>query len=188
MKLWQSRAVKVPVDVTYLQMLAAPAYAAPAMPESVQVMRAERPSAAYYRFLYGTVGKPWQWYERMKLTDGELNLILHAPHVEVHVLYVAGVPAGYVEMVRETHGETEIAYFGLMPDFIGRGLGRFFLEWSLTYAWSHQPQRVWLHTCSLDHPQALPNYEKAGLVPYRRERVFIVDPRAQYPDLGSGVG
>jgi GNAT superfamily N-acetyltransferase len=188
MKLWQSRVDKIAVDVTYMQMFDAPVYDAPCAPDSVQVLRADQPPAAFYRFLYGTVGKQWRWYERLKLTDNELNCILHTPHVEVHVLYVGGVPAGYVEMVREASNETEIAYFGLMPDFIGQGLGRFFLEWSLTYAWSRRPVRVWLHTCSLDHPRALPNYQRAGLVSYRRERVFIIDPRSQYPDLGSGIG
>ena len=73
MKLWQSRVAKIPVDVTYLQMFEAPGYAAPSAPDWVHVMRAERPTPAFYRFLYGTVGKPWQWYERLKLTDSELN-------------------------------------------------------------------------------------------------------------------
>ena len=188
MKLWQSRAAKIPVDVTYLQMFEAPSYGMPALPDSVPVIQAERPTAAFYRFLYGTVGKPWQWYERLKLNDNELLNVVHSSRVEIHVLYKAGVPAGYVEMVAEPGNETEIAYFGLMPEFIGEGLGRFFLRWSLAYAWSREPTRVWLHTCSLDHPAALPNYESAGLSRYRRERVFIIDPRTQFPDLGSGVG
>lgn len=188
MKLWQTRAAKIPVDVTYLQMFAPPAYGPPAPPASVQVMHADQPTAAFYRFLYGTVGKPWQWYERLKLNDAELVAVVQSPSVEIQVLYAAGVPAGYVEMVSEPGNEIEIAYFGLMPEFIGKGLGRFFLRWTLTHAWSREPSRVWLHTCSLDHEGALPNYRSAGLVPYRQERVLIVDPRSQFPDLGPAPG
>ena len=83
------------------------------------------------------------------------------------------VPAGYVELDRRVEGEVEIAYFGLVPDCIGRGLGSALLDWALERAWSDRPCRVWLHTCSLDHPKALAVYRRAGFEVYDHEVVAV---------------
>ena len=93
--------------------------------------------------------------------------------MEVFVLHVRGVPAGYVELDRRIEDEVEIAYFGLVPDFIGRGLGPALLGWALERAWSCGPRRVWLHTCSLDHPKALAVYRRAGFEVYDREVLSV---------------
>ena len=71
----------------------------------------------------------------------------------------------------------ELAYFGLMPEFIGKGLGKFFLNAMIDRAWAHKPKRVWLHTCTLDHPQALAVYQRAGFTPYKQEVKIFDDPR-----------
>ena len=92
------------------------------------------------------------------------------PKVEVNVLWVEGVPAGLMELDLRSPSEIQLLYFGLMPDFIGRGLGRFALDWTVDRAWSFQPSRFWVHTCDLDHPHALPNYQRAGIVIYDREK------------------
>ena len=80
-----------------------------------------------------------------------------------------GVPAGFAELNRGTEGEIELVNFGLMPQFIGQGLGRYFLRWAIDKAWSYQPRRFWLHTCTKDHPAALPNYLKAGFAIYKEQ-------------------
>ena len=85
------------------------------------------------------------------------------------VLHVRGVPAGYVELDRRVEQEVEIAYFGLVPEYIGRGLGPALLDRALERAWSYGPRRVWLHTCSLDHPKALAVYRRAGFEVYDRQ-------------------
>ena len=105
--------------------------------------------------------------------------------IEIDVLYAHGAPAGYVEFDKRRLPDVEIAYFGLLPEFIGQGLGGYFLRWALHRAWQLQPGRVWLHTCSLDHPNALNNYQKAGLLPYRQETVHITDPREEFPHRGE---
>jgi GNAT superfamily N-acetyltransferase len=133
---------------------------------------------SFYRYLYNTVGAPWLWYERRRLDDSTLGTIIDDPKVEVHVLYVNGVPAGYAELDRCSGHEVEIAYFGLVPDFIGRGLGRYLLDWTLNEAWREEPRRVWVHTCNLDHPVALAFYQRAGFAPYKQETVLIDDPRS----------
>ena len=184
MKIWPGRQNQIPVEVTYLQMFAAPAPPAAPAP-TVQVLRANAPTVSFYRFLYGTVGRPWQWFERLKLDDDILHAQINAPDIEIDVLYVDGVPAGYVEMDAKLKPDVEIAYFGLMPEFIGKGHGAYFLRWALHRAWQLQPTRVWLHTCSLDHPRALSTYQSAGLEAYRRETVHINDPKIEFPHLGN---
>ena len=115
------------------------------------------------------MGSDWNWTSRKKLSEAALAAIIHDPRDEVHVLLVDGVPAGFVELDRRVEGEIEITQFGLMREFIGQGLGKYFLHWSIDQAWTYGPQRLWLHTCTLDHPNALPNYQKAGFVIFKEE-------------------
>ena len=159
----------VPVTVTWLEMRSPDRRSpAPGVVEPTAILRAERPTISFYRYLYGTVGADWNWFMRRRLSDAELAAIIHDDRVEVFVLYVRGVPAGYVELDRRVEGEVEIAYFGLIPEYVGRGFGRYLLDWGLGRAWSYRPGRVWLHTCSLDHPRALGVYQSAGLEVYDR--------------------
>jgi GNAT superfamily N-acetyltransferase len=137
--------------------------------ESLTVLHVARPSLAYYRFLYDAVGRDWEWTSRKRLSDDALAAVIHDPLDEVYVLFVAGVPAGFVELDRRAEGEIEIVHFGLMPEFIGQGLGKWLLRWALDKAWGYGPRRLWLHTDTKDHPAALPNYLKAGFAIYREE-------------------
>ena len=162
----------VPVTVTWLQMTSPDQrVSAPGRAESTAILRAHRPTLSFYRYLYDTVGEDWWWFERRRLSDEALGAIVHDDRVEVHVLYVRGVPAGYAELDRRIEGEVEIAYFGLIPEYVGRGFGPFLLDWALGRAWSYGPHRVWLHTCTLDHPKALAVYQRGGLQVYDRKVV-----------------
>jgi len=134
---------------------------------SLTIMQAKRPTVPYYRFLYHTVGDKWHWTSRKKLTDVELAAIIQDPKVEIHVLYVDGVPAGFAELDRRIEGQIELTQFGLMPEFLGQSLGKYFLQWTIERVWIFKPTRLWLHTCNLDHPAALPNYLKAGFEIYQ---------------------
>jgi GNAT superfamily N-acetyltransferase len=157
------------VKITYLQTLARPERVVPPPREGLAVVHARRPTVAYYRFLYDAVGRDYDWTSRKKLSDAELAALLHDPRLEVHVLMVDGVPAGFAELDRRIESEIELVQFGLMPEFIGQGLGRYFLQWTIDKAWSYHPRRFWLHTDTKDHPAALPNYLKAGFAIYREE-------------------
>ncbi len=152
----------VPVTVTYLEMRAPPAAPAPPAPPGVSVEHLVAPSVERYRRLYDAVGHDWYWLDRQRVPDAALRELLEDPRVEVHLLRVAGQEAGFAELDRSEPGEVRLMYFGLMPGFIGRGLGRWFLRWAVDRAWSLAPRRVWVDTCTLDHPQALPNYEAVG--------------------------
>ena len=119
----------------------------------------------YYLFLYRSVGYQWRWYDRLRMPEKELEAILKSENLSIYVLYVRGVPAGYVELKKEGHN-TEIAYFGLRSNFIGRGLGKHLLSFGIEQAWEEGAERVWVHTCNLDGPNALANYRARGFVIY----------------------
>jgi GNAT superfamily N-acetyltransferase len=157
------------VKTTYLEMLAPTQRVVPPPREGLAVVHAKKPSVAYYRSLYDAVGRDYDWTSRRKLCDAELAAILDDPRDEVHVLLVDGVPAGFAELDRRVEGEIELVQFGPVPEFIGQGLGRYFLQWTIDKAWSYQPRRLWLHTCTKDHPAALPNYLKAGFAIFKEE-------------------
>jgi GNAT superfamily N-acetyltransferase len=129
------------------------------------VQRMKTPDLHFYRFLYGTVGEQWRWRDRLVMPDAELNLILANPNVTIDVLYVHGVPAGYVELDRQGT-DTEIAYFGLRDSFHGLGYGKHLLSHGIAQAWSDGARRVHVHTCNLDGPHALNNYQKRGFSVY----------------------
>jgi GNAT superfamily N-acetyltransferase len=166
--------------VTYLEMTAPPAGPPrPAPRQGLEIRRAERPTVSFYRYLYAAVGEPWTWAVRRWLSDPELAAILNDPRVEVNVLWAGGVPAGYAELDRRAPADVELAYFGLMPEFIGQGLGAYLLDWAIHHAWRGRPRRLWLHTCDLDHPRALGFYQRLGF--------RIYDRRASKLDLPPGM-
>ncbi|MSR32458.1 MAG: GNAT family N-acetyltransferase [Gemmataceae bacterium] len=157
----------MPGTTYFLEMFAAPVRTIPPPREGLSTVHAVRPTVAYYRFLYETVGRDYGWTSRKKMSDSDLKSILQDPLNEVHVLMVNGSPGGFVELDRRKEWEIEITQFGLMGEHIGQGLGKYFLHWALHRAWSCQPKRVWLHTCTNDHAHALVNYRKAGLQIYQ---------------------
>lgn len=157
------------VVTTYLERTDPPEGEPLPAPEGVVVMRANPPTVSFYRFLYDAVGRPWRWTDRKALDDEGLRRIVRHPDIHIHVLYLHGTPAGYVELDYRQE-DVQITYFGLVPDVIGRGLGRFLMDWTLREVWGRVPGRVWVHTCTDDHPGALAFYRKNGFVTYRTEQ------------------
>lgn len=168
------------VTVTKLEMRSRPSEPPPSPPLGrLALMRAEAPPVHFYRYLYNTVGEPWLWWERRPMSDAELADEIQDANVELLVLYVDGSPGGYAELDARTLPDVEVAYFGLMPELTGRGYGRYLMHAALDAAWAWGPERVWLHTCTLDHPSALGFYQRMGFQPYARETKQIDDPRAK---------
>lgn len=164
--------------ITFLEMLERPSGRRfPAPFEKLALMRAENCTVSYYRYLYDAVGEPWLWFERRMLDDVALAAEISQPEIEIFVLYVRGVPAGFFELDVSAQRETKLCYFGLVPEFIGRRLGPYMLQAAIDEAWSRPIHRMWLHTSTFDHPKALGIYQRAGFVVYGRQKVSFEDPR-----------
>ncbi len=164
--------------ITYLEMLARPSAPRPRPPLDVlALMRADPPTVSFYRYLYDAVGEKWLWFERRRLSEDELAAIIHDPEIEIYVLYVRGVPAGFFELDAREKRETRLSYLGLIPEFIGRSLGAYLLSAAIDRAWSRGIARLWLTTSRFDHPRALQLYQQAGFVVYAQRRIRFEDPR-----------
>jgi GNAT superfamily N-acetyltransferase len=142
--------------------------------EDARVVRRDPCPPDEYRRLYRNVGEPWHWRDRLSWSDDALRVHLASADVAVWELLVGSTSAGFFELRRSGTDEIELAYFGLLPTFIGQGLGGFLLTTAVEQAWSLGARRVWLHTCTLDSPHALANYRARGFREYRSER-FDVD-------------
>ena len=162
--------------VTYLEMTSPPQLPPSSGPECA-IRHVHAPDLEWYRALYRSIGEPWLWFSRLRMTDHELAALIHHSAVEVHALSVGGADKGLVELDRRILPEIEIAYFGVTPDLIGQGMGSMLMRYALEQAWSHKPRRVFLHTCTLDHASALPFYLKWGFRAYKRAVEVAADPR-----------
>ncbi|MGE0441608.1 MAG: GNAT family N-acetyltransferase [Gemmatimonadales bacterium] len=153
---------------------------------AARLERVAEPSPAYSRFWYTAVGGGWYWRDKLAWSWSEWAAFLGRPGFETWTLFVAGNPAGYFELDAADPGAVEIVSFGLLPAFIGRGLGGWLLERALHRALT-VGCRVWLHTCTLDGPAALANYRARGLVPFASEAADVdLPPEPPGPWPGSG--
>jgi GNAT superfamily N-acetyltransferase len=140
---------------------------------SIRVEHAERCFPALWRFLYGEVGRRYQWIDRLGWSDDRVRTHLDDRAVSVWLLTVKGTLAGYFELREDEEGGVEIAYLGLFDEFTGYGLGAHLVTAAVQRAWKLTSRRVWLHTCSLDHPAALPNYVNRGFTLFRTEEYSV---------------
>lgn len=168
---------KVAAIVTYLQMFQRPQARPGPSDQSWVLQKAEFFSMKDYRLLFRRVGQDWLWFSRLKLGDDELNQILDHPRYETYVLTVNGENRGLLELDFRFEGESEISFFGLTPEMLGRGAGRWLMNRALEIAWSRPVRRLWLHTCTFDHPGAVAFYVRSGFQPYRRQVEVADDPR-----------
>lgn len=162
--------------VIYLEMHARPAGEVSASPLSLH--RLETPDPQRYRELFRLIGAPWLWFSRLIMDDSKLAAIIQHAGVELYsVEDETGREVGMLELdFREPH-ECELAFIGLVPELSGKGYGRWLLAEAVKRAWRDGVQRVHVHTCSLDHPAALPAYRRAGFSPYKRAIERFPDPR-----------
>ena len=139
----------------------------------IRIQQAINCPASFFRYLYAEVGRKYHWVDRLSWTDDEIRAYLQDPTVSLWVMHYDGSPAGYFELKKEEGGSTELAYFGLLEEFIGRGLGKHLLSFAIERAWGDGARRVWVHTCTLDGPTALPNYLKRGFKPFDEITYFV---------------
>lgn len=159
------------VTRTYLE-LATPQVFRPAFGSfpDVHLEQVPGPAPQLYRDCYRTVGEAYHWRDRWHWTDAEIVAHLAQPEIALFVAHRGKSLAGWYELRRvPDEGSVEIAYFGIVPAEFGRGFGKHLLSCAVRDAWAMAPTRVWLHTCTLDHPNAVPNYKARGFAPYRTE-------------------
>ena len=143
-----------------------------------QIERLREPNLNRYRALFHRVGDEYLWTLRLLMPDAELAGYLRDTRVEVYVLVTPDGDDGILELDFRIEGECEIGLFGVAKPLVGRGAGRRLMNHALEIAWSHPIERFWLHTCSLDHPNALAFYQRTGFTPYARKVEVFPDPRA----------
>lgn len=164
----ESNIEMVPTTTYYLEMTAAPATQMPEREGVIFKILAKPVAVELYRSYYYGVGEAYSWLDRMVLPEKALATLINADNTTIYVMQVNGVDAGFAEFVI-TDAFVEVQYFGLLPAFVGKGWGQFFLDWVIAKAWSFNRPLVQLNTCRLDHPKALPNYQKAGFIVVRQE-------------------
>lgn len=144
----------------------------------LRLVRWADPGLESYRTLFRRVGAPWLWFSRLVMDDAALGAISRDPAVEVHaVIDRAGIEVGMVELDFRTPGECELAFFGLVPELTGKGLGGWLIGQALALGWRKGVERMWVHTCTLDHPGALGFYRRHGFTPFGRAIETFADPR-----------
>jgi GNAT superfamily N-acetyltransferase len=164
----------IQVTRTYLEMTSPGDLrpSSPPVPEP-RVERIEDCPASFFRYLYQEVGRAFHWTDRLEWSDETVRRHLATPGISIWLMSWQGAPAGFFELRGHDDRSVEIAYFGLLPEAIGRGWGKHLLTRAVETAWESGTHRVWLHTCTLDHPAALPNYLKRGFRPFRQEEYEV---------------
>lgn len=167
------------IETTYFYEMLSPSQALPARtPANTPALhRAHVPCPALNRFLYGAVGCRWWWVDRLPWSEERWLEEITRPGSETWVAWIAGNPCGYFELERTDASNTRIAYFGLLPEFVGKGLGGWLLTRCIERAWATSPPKVVVNTSSLDHANARANYEARGFRLVRQS-----DAKKQLPD------
>ena len=148
--------------------------------DDVWVDKVEIATPVINHFFFVNVGRPWKWYSRLNWKLADWKAWVEKQTVTTWIGYIKGSPFGYIELAREAES-VEIAFFGLLPQYIGMGLGGFLLSEAIRLAWELKPRRVWVHTCTLDHKYALNNYLARGLTIYKREKKIEQVPDSDDP-------
>ncbi|MGO4707112.1 GNAT family N-acetyltransferase [Microvirga sp. 2MCAF38] len=167
---------KVASIVTYLEMRERPRLSRLPKPKGLSLVRIKG-DVERYRALFNRIGAPWLWFGRAVIPDEELLAILTDPKIEAYVLTDGTTDLGLLELDFRPKAEAELAYFGLVPEAIGQGAGRYMMNEAIRRAYTKDIKRFFVHTCTLDSPSALPFYIRSGFTPYKRAVEIADDPR-----------
>jgi GNAT superfamily N-acetyltransferase len=169
---------KIATVVTHLEMTTPPPRHTPRHRPGWSLRREHAMAPDAYRALFRRIGEQWLWFSRLGMSDAALSAALAGPDTHLSVLESEGEDAGIVELCFRQPAACELRFFGVIPDLIGCGAGRFMMSHALVEAWARPGvQRVTVHTCTLDHPGALPFYVRSGFTPVRQQVEIAHDPR-----------
>lgn len=179
------------LTTTYLEMTSpeqlSPARSKPAR-GNVVISQVPHPFPELNRFFYATIGGDWYWTDRLPWSYAQWMKYLDRPELKTWIVTVDGVPAGYCELDKQADGSVEVAYFGILRQFTGQGLGGMLLTAGVRRAWEMGAKRVWVHTCTLDDPRALSHYEARGFRIYKKEtetKQLADRPPGPWPTAGE---
>lgn len=159
------------ITTTYLEMNSQNEFVEKVEDIGLDVVEAEMKEFKFNRYLYSLVGAAWGWTDKLVFNDQQWEEYAESDNLRTWVTYYKGSIAGYFELRTGSNFNVEIAYFGLAPKFIGKGFGGCLLSSAIRFAWIKcNANRVWVHTCTLDHPNALKNYQARGLKVYHEEK------------------
>ena len=162
--------------VTFLDMRERPSAQIPT--SSLSLRPIPHPEVHEYRQLFRRIGRHWLWFSRLTMSDEQLAAIIRDPAVDLYlVVDEFGTDVGMIELDFREAGECELAFIGILPEIAGQGHGRWLMGETLRLAWRDGVKRVHVHTCTLDHPAALPAYRSAGFRAYKRALERFPDPR-----------
>lgn len=163
--------------VTSLEMVKRPA-PRPVETSQLRLIAWETPSPEKYRVLFERIGAPWLWFSRLVMDNATLEAIIHNADVKIWaVVDPKGIEVGILELDFRKPDQCELSFLGLVPELAGQGFGRWLMAHALWLAWRKDVSRVWVHTCTLDHPTALRFYQKSGFTPFARAVETFDDPR-----------
>lgn len=168
---------KIVSVVTCLEMLSSPGVRVERAPPPWRLRREPHPDPAWYRELFARVGAEWLWFSRLVMPLATLQTIIWHPDVEVYALEVDGRDEGLLELDFRDPGQCELAFFGLSHALLGHGAGRWLMNRAIEGAWARPIRRLWVHTCTNDHPAALAFYIRSGFSVYARQVEVADDPR-----------
>jgi GNAT superfamily N-acetyltransferase len=175
------------VDVTtsYLEQTSPSDLNAKHSNKAIEIKQVEIPLPELNRFFYTTVGRDWYWIDRLQWSYAQWQTWADRPDLQTWVLYVKGTPAGYFELEKQAD-TVNLAYFGLLPQFVGQGLGSHFLSVAIEKAWAWDAKRITVNTCTLDHESALKNYQARGFKVYEQKTESKTLPNRK-PELWEGA-
>ena len=177
MGLTRVAAGQVATIVTSLEMRVRPP-ARPLPPVPFRLARWHQPPAERYRALFRRVGAPWLWFSRLVMADAALLAIIHDPAIEIFAVQdVRGIEVGLLELDFREAATCELSFLGLVPELAGKGHGRWLMAQALGLGWRKGVERLWVHSCTLDHPSALGFYRASGFVAFARSIETFADPR-----------
>jgi GNAT superfamily N-acetyltransferase len=176
-KFYDVPAGKIAAVVTHLEMKSRPQLAPVSCPVEGSLKVYKNPDPEWYLDLFRAIGEELLWFSRPILPRNTLLETLKDPLVEIRTLQVGGVDEGLLELDFRQKDQCELAYFGLTPGFIGKGIGRWMMNEAIDLAWSHPIKRFWVHTCTLDQPGIVAFYMRSGFSAYKRKIEIADDPR-----------
>jgi GNAT superfamily N-acetyltransferase len=168
---------KIAAIQTFLEMRERPPLRAVTAPPSTALRHVASPDPDWYLALFHKIGDEYLWFSRLVMSRDELHAVINDPNEEIYVVERDGSEEGLLELDFRTPGECEIAYLGLTAKLVGAGIGRWLMNRAIELAWAKPIKRFWVHTCSLDHPNALEFYRRSGFTPYARKVEIGDDPR-----------